>query len=200
MTLEERAASIPHMGARNIGDRLRQLASEAKASIVECGSWLGSGTAYLALGAKQSGVRLHTYDKFRANDSEIVKAAAFGLTLEHGQNTLPIVREYLRPFDVDIEFHRGGMEGAEWCGDPIDLFVLDAAKRSPAFPAVVETFWPYLCDGARLVLMDFHHYERGGDRYREQQRFMAQHPEYEPVEDRIEGDSSAALFVFRKPK
>ena len=68
------------------GDRsvLRNLARHAPAgtSIVEVGTWLGAGTAQLALGirerARPSEVALHCYDRWQANRSEITKAAGCG--------------------------------------------------------------------------------------------------------------------------
>ncbi len=198
MTLEQRAASIPHMGAKNIGAHLSGWAAGCKSNIVECGSWLGSGTAYLAIGAKQSGAKLHIFDKWRANDDEVRKAEKFGFALLSGQDTLPLVRKMLEPFGVDITFTQGQILDATWDGDPIGLFVLDAAKRNPHFRHVAETFFPFLEDGALVVLMDFHHYQRGGDRYLDQVNYMAKHPEFEKLEDQIGEETSAALFRYRR--
>lgn len=195
MTLEQRAAAIPHMGARTIGANLTDWASRCKSNIVECGSWLGSGTAFLAIGAKQSGAKFHVYDAWRVRTTEVGKAAAFGFTVREGQDTLPLVREILEPFGVDIAFHQGSIGEAVWCGDPIGLFVLDAAKRGGQFVHVTETFFPHLEDGAVVVLMDYHHYERGGDKYRDQARYMADHPEFRMIEERLGGETSAAVFI-----
>lgn len=196
--LEARAASIPHMGARNIGGHLRIWASACHSNIVEIGSWLGAGTAYLALGARESGARLHVYDRWRANDSEVQKAKACGFKLKSGQDTLPLVRQILEPFGVPIVFHQGPADDATWNGEPIGLLVLDAAKRGSAFDHVAATFFPHLESGAMLILMDFHHYEHGGDRYRDQQRYMAAHPEFVMLAERLGGDTAAAVFVCRR--
>jgi len=198
MTLEQRAAAIPHMGARNIGKQLTDWASQCKSSIVECGSWLGSGTAYLAIGAARSGAKLHAFDNWKARDSEVEKAEKFGFALASGQDTLPLVAKLLQPFGVDITFNQGPIIDAMWSGEPIGLFVLDAAKRNPHFRHVAETFFPFLEDGAVVVLMDYHHYEISGDKYRDQVRYMAKHPEFEKVEDRLGGETSAAVFIYRK--
>ena len=68
MDLYAMANRIPSMGGREIGPVLRNLARHAPAgtSIVEVGTWLGAGTAQLALGirerARPSEVALHCYD------------------------------------------------------------------------------------------------------------------------------------------
>lgn len=195
MNLDDLAASIPHMGAGNIGAALRNWASTTKSNIVEIGSWLGSGTAYLALGARESGARIHVYDRWRASASEVGKAKACGVKLKNGQDTLPLVRETLQPFGADIAFHQGPVDRATWNGEPIGLLVLDAAKYGEPFTRVTSTFFPYIESGAMLVLMDYHYYEIRGDRYREQERYMAARPEFVMMNERLGGHTSAAVFM-----
>lgn len=196
--LEQLAAVIPHMGAKNIGKQLTEWAAQCKTNIVECGSWLGSGTAYLAIGGRKSGALIHVYDAWLVRDSEVKKAAAFGVKLRSGEDSLPLVEKTLEPFGANIAFHQGPIGSALWCGEPIGLFVLDAAKRASQFIAVTETFFPFLEDGATVVLMDYHHYKIGGDKYRDQVRYMAAHPEFELVDDCVGGETSAAVFTYRK--
>ena len=197
--LEAIALSIPHMGARSIGNSLRTWAAESKnTNIVEAGCWLGAGTAFLALGAMESGSEIHAYDRWHANHSEVEKAQAFGIKLRPGENTLPRVRATLKPFPVRITFHRGSIAGAEWTFGPIGVYVDDASKRAQAFRRAREIFWPSLTDGAVIVLMDYHHYEKWGDAYRAQHDYITGHSDqFTLIEERMAG-TAAAAFRYTK--
>lgn len=200
--LEAYAARIPHMGGRSIGPWLSRWASfvPAGAAIVELGCWLGAGTAQLALGARQSGATIHTYDRWDARASEIRKARDQGVTLRPHQDTLPIVRAHLAPFGVPIVFHRGPIQSATWSGGPIGLYVDDAAKQAASFAHVRRVFWPSLIDGAIVVLMDYHYYEQRGEKYRAQRAVMEAHPDrFVCLADHI-AHTSAAAFRYRKAR
>lgn len=185
-------SDIPEMGGRQIGRHLEAWAAECASNIVEVGCWLGAGTAFLAAGAARSGARVHTYDKWRARPSEVAKAGAQGLTIHSGQDTLPLVRTLLAEFQ-NIDFHKGDIRACTWCGDPIGLYVDDAAKLEETFSHVRRTFWPSLEAGAVLVMMDYHYYERTGNRHRSQVDYIGPNPDFKLIHDRIEGTSAAAF-------
>jgi len=180
--LREAADRIPSMGARHIGDYLIRLARDVPAgsNIVEVGAWLGSGTAYLALGAS---VPIHVYDRFHTNRGEREKARLQSFDLPLG-DSLKIVKANLAPFHADIHYHRCDIREAEWCGDPIGLYIDDASKRPAAWRHVVDTFFPHLIDGAVIVLMDFNYFDKTGDpAHNTQREYIAQHPEFEPIDE-----------------
>ena len=116
------ADRIPSMGGTRIGPLLRELARGAPAgtSIVEVGSWLGAGTAQLALGiTERSGagdVSLHSYDRWQTTRTEVQKAWRWGLRLAVGEDTLPSVRRTLDQIGVPVEFHQGDLAQAAWEG------------------------------------------------------------------------------------
>lgn len=194
--MEARALGrIPQMGGHKIGEPLTRWAAECRTHIVEIGCWLGAGTAHLALGAMESGAQVHTYDRFTANSSEVEKAGQQGVKLTAGQNTLPVVDTFLRPFAKCIVFHRGPIQACRWDGSPIGLYVDDAAKQKRTWMHVTRTFFPYLEDGAVVVLMDyFFLIERG--RFL-QRRFIETHPNFQPIGERL-GDTSVAAFRYHK--
>ena len=136
------------------------------ASIVEVGTWLGAGTAQLALGirerARPSEVALHCYDRWQANRSEITKAAGCGVHLAFEEDTLPRVRRTLEPFGVPVEYHKGELLGVRWDGGPISVYVDDAAKMPEAFLHALRTFGPSWVPGTtRLVFMDYDYWRTG---------------------------------------
>jgi hypothetical protein len=187
------------MGGTEVGPWLRRWASECSTSIVEVGSWLGAGTAQLALGARESGASIHVYDNWRATEEEVEKARRAGVELRRGQDTLPLVRANLELFDVDITFHQGDIRRSAWPGGPIGLYVDDAAKQPRTFRHVVSTFAPHWQDGCVVVLMDYWYFRKGGFRYRSQQVWAWwNRARLERLEDRIAGTSAAAFRVLRR--
>ena len=163
------ADRLPSMGGARIGPLLRQLARSASAgtSIVEVGSWLGAGTAQLALGVRErrdpGDVTVHCYDLWSADRSERVKASMFGLRLARRENTLPRVRRSLAPFGVPVTFHRGDILRCGWDGGPISVYVDDVSKSPPLFAHALRTFGPSWVPGETvLVLMDYVHWKKSG--------------------------------------
>ncbi|MEX2127620.1 MAG: hypothetical protein WD871_05195 [Xanthobacteraceae bacterium] len=199
------AAQFPSMGGKEIGPFLRKVARHARpgTSIVEVGSWLGAGTAQLALGVRErqsdQPVSIHCYDRWEASDSEVEKAVRKGnLTLEPGQDTLPWVMQALQPFDVAISFIKGDIMDAKWDGAPISVYVDDAAKTAKKFYRMMKTFGPAMIPGVTaLVLMDYHYWEKTGmEEHKCQKIFIENHPEhFVPVEGFRRASSTAFNYV-----
>jgi hypothetical protein len=167
--LHELAETIPSQGGTKIGAILREAARNAPSNtaIVECGCWLGAGTAQLALGIRERedmlNVQLHTYDRWQADKSEVEKAAMRGWHLSVGEDTLPRVRQTLSEFRVPIQFHRAELMEAVWADGPISVFVDDACKTPLLFCQAIETFAPHWIPGQTIiVLMDFNFWKKTG--------------------------------------
>lgn len=204
--LREYARTFPSQGGVEIGSWLERYAAEVPegSSIVEFGCWLGAGTAWLALGATQSGAEIHVYDRFFCvNDEEKRKAAKFGIDLLVGEDTLLRVERSLERFSVRIHFHKGSIgkrslpQSLSWSGQPIGLYVDDASKTN--WETVIAKMKPRFIKGKTvLVLMDFYFREEYGDtdRYAVQRRYMKAHAsEYEFMEERM-GGTSVAVFRY----
>lgn len=185
---------IPSMGGAKIGPVLTRLAEQVDAgrSIVEIGTWLGAGAAHLAGHAP-----LCCYDRWRANGDQVRKARRFGVTLEAGQDTLPIARAMLGPLADGICFHQGEIQRAEWHGRPIGLYVDDACKTAGMWKRAMKTFGPSFVPGETvLVLMDYHYDEKGGPGFRAQKRYVRHHAgAFTCLAERL-GDGSTAVFRF----
>jgi hypothetical protein len=204
--LERRAAQIPSMGGREAGPLLRSLARDAppNTAIVEVGSWLGSGTAQLAIGVRERGdrqpMRIHAYDRWIASSGEIEKAMRkANLRFEKGEDTLPWVMDILRPFDVPITFVKGDIYCARWGDEPISVYVDDAAKAPKRFFHMLRTFGPHWIPGlTTLVLMDYFDWQKSGSEWHKcQTYFIESHSEYfEPVQGFRKGSNAA--FIYRK--
>lgn len=206
--LEDAVARIPSKGGRKLGPLLQEAARRAPGdtAVVEAGSWLGAGTAQLALGIrdrKRPDVTLHCFDRWRATPDEVASAARKGLRLRPFEDTLPHVRRMLEPFGVPIRFHRGDLEHARWDGGPISVYVDDVSKRLPLFCHALATFAPSWIPGETTIfLMDFHHWrklEAGKAReYEFQQRFIEAAGDcFEPLEVRTKRSTSLAMFRYK---
>lgn len=209
--IEAAVARIPSMDGRQLAGHLRAAAAQVPegSCIVEVGSWMGSGTAQLAIGAKAARPvpSIHVFDRFRASRSEVVKADTGGVQLRKGQNTLPIVQKHLAPLDASIVFHRTKIKDISWQDGPIGLYVDDAAKGAADFNRVLRCFGPSWIPGQTvLVLMDYGFWKKftetdpeKSERMRPQYDFVTAHPDHFSVvaEDPIAG-TSAAMFRYEK--
>lgn len=167
------ADAIPSQGGRQIGKYLRRFARMVPkgCAAVELGAWLGSGTAQISLGLLRSGFNcpLFCYDNFKALKTEVEKAALFGVELVENQNTLPLVRKYLRPIYKRIHFIKGNVADIKYNGPPIGLYVDDVSKRIETFLPVITELEPHFIDGAMIVLMDYFFFEKNGNLFHKAQ-------------------------------
>ena len=197
------ANEIPSMGGTQIGPVLREYAREApdNAAVVEVGCWLGAGTAQLALGIRERAngtkLRIHCYDWWRANETEINKAAKWGLQLQPGEDLLPHVQRMLRPFNVQIEFHQGELSAAQWNDEPISLYIDDASKTPKLFFHALRTFGPSWIPGRTMVFfMDYDFWRKTGKNdHMCQKEFVEAHREsFEHIPH-----PRVAMFRYRRP-
>ena len=166
--LEEYANTIPSMGGTKLGPFLDHIIEEVepRSSIVEVGSWLGAGTAQIALSLfkkkKQEDVEIHVYDRWQATASEVAKSNVFiNSNINVGDDTLVWVKDKLQPFDVKINFHKGDISDIEWKGGPISIYIDDAAKSPDNFFHILKTFGPSWIPGKTvLILMDFYMWKK----------------------------------------
>jgi len=148
---------IPHMGAHSIGPYLEAAVMCAKpgTAIVELGAWLGAGTSHLA----KTEATVHTFDIFETKGNEVKKAAMQGVDIKHGQDTLPLVKEYLKEFN-NIVYYKGKITNQKWAGPKISVYVDDACKMPEEFKYAINTFSPFWVPGGTIViLMDFYYYQ-----------------------------------------
>lgn len=205
MNLEEHIKSIPSMGGYQIASYLKEAVRTIQEgrTIVEVGCWLGAGTAQLAMEVSESNknIEIHCYDQWEASETEVEKAQRLtGLSLKAGQDTLPVVKEFLSPFEVNIHYHKGDILKAKWIGNPIGLYIDDAAKRPKAFEYVLKTFGPYWIPGETIiVLMDYHYWKKNPNpELKCQYNFINKYPDhFELLHDSI-NKASPSIFKYKK--
>ncbi len=128
---------------------------EGRGAVVEIGSWLGNSAAYLARGLKDRGfpVQVYCYDRFVSDASEVVKAHAQGLSLEEGQDALPLFRSYLKEFGPGVVAFKTRVEELRWDEGPIEILHIDAPKKIAAVEHVFRTLGPQLIPKKTIVVM-----------------------------------------------
>jgi hypothetical protein len=203
--LRARLAAIPTMSPPAVLERLYEIGAgwSGRGAAVECGCWLGATCAALASGLAVAGYDrpIYCYDRWEANASEVAKAARFGLALRPGEDLEPHFLRQLAPFGADVRSLRGPIHRARHAGGPIEIFVLDAAKREPAFGAALRAFGPSWIPGVTVVaFLDFFFYRKlaGAEReeFRCQERFAERHArQLEPLGEL----DSGAYFRYAGP-
>ena len=197
------------MGGRRLAPLLRELARNApsQTAIVELGTWLGAGTAQLAIGVRErerTDVSIHCYDQWRATRQEVALARSAGVRLRRREDTLPRTRRTLAPFGVPIQFHQGDVMKVErWSGDPISIFVDDTCKDPPLFITALSAFAHAWIPGTTVaVLMDYGFWEDSGNPVnRCQQDIVETNPDcFEPLElsGKVLGKTSVAAFRIKR--
>lgn len=194
----------------DVRDFMRDIGSSwmGKGYAVECGAWLGGGTAALAQGLSHARYDrpLCVYDRWNPNAEEVQKARIDGVSIAIGQNIEPTFRNLVEPHcgGFDIKTYRGKIEHAKWCGHPIEMFFLDAAKRPGPFYGTLKTFGPSWMPGVTTIgLLDYGFYRKfAGDPreelYYEQVAFVDRFADHFELLEDFGPDDSPAFFAYVK--
>ena len=136
--------------------------ASGEGAIADLGAFVGGSTARLAAGAKlgQRSPEIHAYDHFTANEkSKRQFLYKHGVPEFEGEDILPLAMSFLQPWEETIHFHRGPIQKIGWCGDPIELLVIDVFKKVRLIGPIVEHFFPSLVTGQSLVIQqDYMHW------------------------------------------
>lgn len=208
MPLVNGFANIPAMTDRRIHEYLMKVGESwtGQGVAVECGCWLGASTAALGVGLWNAHYDrpMHCFDLWRATKEEVVKAKAQGVSLLYRQDTLPLFKENVSKLFERLMCHRINLWWAEWDDTPIEIWILDACKRDPAFSIVVSRFSHAWIPGVTIVgLLDYYTFRKKPpehrENYRAQERFVEQHEDSFELMHAFDGANSAAFFRFIKP-
>ncbi|NWG45378.1 MAG: hypothetical protein HXY25_02365 [Alphaproteobacteria bacterium] len=205
--LDAHSRTFPSMGGMELGPYFRMLARQVPAgtAIVEVGVWLGAGTAQLAYALAERRAAGHPvppiycYDRWMARPSHVPLAARQGWQVTPLHETLPLVRDALRPFGTEIHFRAGELRQARWNDGPIGIYIDDASKKQSDFRKVMRTFGPSFVPGQTvLVLMDYHYAGIGETEW--QRRFISALPgHFEALDVPELAGSNTAAFRYLKP-
>ena len=163
-------AGIPSMTSAEAHAYLEELGRlhSGHGEVVECGSWLGASAAALARGLRASDYQgaIHAYDRWTATAGEVEKADRWGVMIRVGQNLEPLFRENVEPIGIPIRCHRGSISTSHWCGQPIEIFLIDAAKEPVPFLKTLAVFGDSFVPGKTILGFMDHHCWRNCSAYR----------------------------------
>ena len=134
-------------------------------AVVELGAFCGASTCCLAAGLrdnlKAAGRRVHSYDRFIANEPYLVEfiRAQFGEAIEMGQSFVGLFRRATAEYADLIEVQVGDLLEQTWPREtPIEILFVDVAKTLALSGKVLTEFFPHLIPGKSLVIhQDFYH-------------------------------------------
>lgn len=131
--------------------------AEGIGAVVDLGAFAGGSAARLLSGLRP-GMRLHAFDRFRADPK--VQRRFLGGVMEPGDaeaDILPLARRLLAPWGEAVTLHQGDIAEASWDG-PIEVLAHDAGKTDRVADAIARGFFPALVAGRSVVLhQDFLH-------------------------------------------
>ncbi len=130
---------------------------------MEVGSWLGATSAALLDGLVEVGYdRLFwAFDRWRANESEIRKAAEHDVVLHMQEDLRPHYKRNVSPIYSHLQMIKGKIPHRfhAYIGDPIEVCLFDAPKRNPVFANSIRFMEPYFIPGVTVLgLMDYYFY------------------------------------------
>ena len=195
MNLRKHADSIPELGGggRTCGDRLIELAAAVPSgqAIVEIGPWLGSASAYLALGMMHGkyGVSLYAFDTWQIDEHWQRKARIHNeIDFQIGTDLEMIWQLNMEPFPVKCFSCKGDVHRAKWNGEPIGLLVDDISNTKSLINSTMRIFGPSIIPGAKVVLMDWQFF------LGPQEEFMRNNCDAFAYEECLPRPSMAAIF------
>lgn len=174
-----KANAIPELGhgGREVGSLLMDLACRvSRGAIVDIGPYLGSTTAYLAMGCPE-GTPIHAFDTWDADICDLrAKALKFhGMDLP--DDLLPMYVDNMRPFGANLVVHRYDIEALpDWTHGPIELLVDDIGVEPERMAAKMKVFGQSLMLGAHVLLLDYFWYEhKPGTQFTGAREYMLAH-------------------------
>jgi hypothetical protein len=201
-----RATQIPELGGggSTIGPELFRLASQVPLNhcIVDVGPWLGSTTAYLAMGVieAESCVPIHSYDRWKVFYAMRKNAYRQSKTVipEVGKSFFKLWAENVVDIGAEIIPHKGDVYLTEELPDrPIGLLVDDCTVGTVALDALFDRFGPILARGATVVMMDYYHRKRAAE-FAETPEWFADRIDMFDGPREIEGARNvAAAFTYK---
>ena len=197
-------SKIPSQNNKKVAEYCYELGKSLTGNgcVGELGSWLGGSIEPVAKALAEAGKNtdIHLFDRFyvakdRVGETEIIKAKKQGVHLKLGQDTLPIVQDYLNPINPNIKYHKvQDIRDSQWDNGVIELYMDDVCKSEKLFSYAIKTFSPYWIPGETvLVLMDFNY-----DVAQYQRKFIAKYSDHFTKVKEFKKYGSCAVFLYTK--
>jgi predicted O-methyltransferase YrrM len=127
-------------------------------AVVDLGAFCGASASIFCEGlnrnARCAGVKVHSYDRFIADDPFTVS----GTGLARGESFEHLFRAATAPYLDRIVIHAGDVMEQFWPADElIELLFVDVAKTIPLSGHILTQFFPALRPGSIVIHQDFYH-------------------------------------------
>lgn len=127
--------------------------------IVELGTFLGRSSEALARGLADNGKiadrdkakRLHCFDRFLYNEHHFTPILQDS-GVAYGQSFYDLWRRNMAPYENLIEPNPGDLMALEWCGRPIEILFIDAAKSWELNDRILDQFFRCLIPKVSMVV------------------------------------------------
>ena len=199
---------VPAMTSTQVHNYLEELGKSwtGQGVAMELGCWLGASSIALLKGLIQAGYNkpYWAFDAWMATRDQIPKAAAQGVRLKLGQDTLPLFKENVEKVYNRLRMCKGGLPStlSYFNYEPIEICLFDAPKTDPTFTDCIKALSPYWIPGTTILgLLDYHFYQRHVGRKRKRFRapvdFMEKMGSHFAVEKQWENEC-VVFFRFMK--
>ena len=125
---------------------------EAKGAIVDFGPLVGSSTYAFASGMASG--KIYSYDLWRMWPG-LDSAYVDGIQLAIGDDLLPFFLKNTVVFRDKIIPRKGSITKFGWNDGPIEIMLIDAAKKPEIMRHIANEFFPSLIPGAILIQQDY---------------------------------------------
>ncbi len=205
---------IPAMSPPEVHEYLREIGKGwiGKGLAMEVGSWMGATSAALLDGLVEAGYDqpFWAFDRWKANDSEVEKAAEQGVSIILGQDVAPIYHMNVSPIYENLHQIKGRVPWRFrlYSGDPIEFCIFDAPKKNPVFDHCINFVGQYFIPGVTVLgLMDYYFYRSRRDIQRQSdwEKFLAPVEFIEKYSDHFTrlrefpDNGSCVFFKYEKP-
>lgn len=160
--------------------------------IADLGSFLGGSAACLAAGLPERGRPIiHSYDLFRLGIFERSQSQYFPDGPPEGGHTRSLFESYLRDHLDRIVIHEGDILSFSAPG-PVEILFVDVAKSYRVMDHLLLNFFPALCPGTSLVILQDYLSPETGPWHHVVMERLANAFEY-----LVDCDRGSALFAVR---
>lgn len=154
--------AIPAMNEPEVYRELTRFSSQlpSGSNVVQLGCWLGAGTSAVLQGcAEQPLITVHCYDRWKASEKEVLKAAHSGVKISRGQDLLPIFRSNVGDYSDEVKVHRCEFENISFIPGNISFMIVDGGKGKRTFFSVMKRFSSsWIAETTVVALLDFWHF------------------------------------------
>lgn len=192
-------------GGKSIKNYLIEYARGVKSgqAIIDIGPYMGSTTAYLAIGVMQSGhdVEINSFDKFIMYPDMRRKANDFnGIEFKDNECFIDLYKYNIKPFDEYVFVRKCDCLDIEWNGGEVGLLVDDISNGKDRTDHLFKTFsQSFIKNETFIFLMDYYYHESFKNKFRYckyANDFMVKNSSVFQFVKRIEG-SRTAIFKYK---